>query len=427
MGSLTSLALACTAVGAGWFRKEDERLGPTAYLSSRRTTKTAVRPIVCLGDSITRGLVCRDWVGSLNQRLDGVPVVNAGVNFEGVEDMLKRLNEVLECHPSHVVVLAGSSEVRAEISELEGWIGDVVNGHEQTSGQEPVERFASVLEEIRDRIIAAGAQVALVSPPVLGEEAWSTENCRTALYAATVRRVAEDESGCTYLPLFERAFAKLPLKGGIPYDGSRFASWMAEVVVDEGVRREDLVELQTQRGLQATLDLVHPSEEVLETLEEMVAEFVGGRFEALDVRYEMSEGIAERRPSERPAEQRRWRQPKKAPPRKAAQPSAGEAQAQQAEAQQRLAIQGIVRTLKKLEKAGRQLVPLSDLEAEFGAQWKAPLPPQLQGEEQLAAFLAAWPRKVELVDWEGEPCVQLAGGHDRPSRLARKASKARLQ
>eukprot|EP00971_Amphidinium_carterae_P233248 4629630-Amphidinium_carterae.1 len=54
-----------------------------------------------------------------------------------------------------------------------------------------VEDYEADLIAIRDKLLAAGACVALVSPPVLGEDSESVANVRAAAYAMAVKQVAE--------------------------------------------------------------------------------------------------------------------------------------------------------------------------------------------------------------------------------------------
>lgn len=138
-----------------------------------------------------------------------------------------------------------------------------------------VENYEADLIDIRDRLLATGACVALVSPPVLGEDRNSEANQRCAKYAEVVRRTAaRGGERCTYLPLFERTAAALPAGSGSPYDGLRFFGWLCLLCVDIHVRRRCLKEVQRERNLGVTVDLVHLGPAAAEQLVEMVTDFV---------------------------------------------------------------------------------------------------------------------------------------------------------
>jgi len=168
-------------------------------------------PVICVGDSLTRGNLSADWVGKLRQMLTNdanKPVLNAGVNMQCISNVKQRIEEVIACKPSHVTVLVGTNDMKAQASAFEGWLYKVF-------GQIPkvgtLETYELDLTEIRDRLLAAGARVALVSPPVLGEDINSPANQRATSFAEVVQRTAANGGErCTYFPLFEQTYAELP-------------------------------------------------------------------------------------------------------------------------------------------------------------------------------------------------------------------------
>jgi len=234
-------------------------------------------PVVCLGDSLTRGNLSADWVAELRQRLTSgeesrKAVINAGVNMQCVKNVLNRLDEVIACRPSHVTVLVGTNDLKAMESSVEGWLYRVFGKIPKVP---TIEEYERDLQEIRDRLLAAGACVALVSPPVLGEDINCVANQRAAAFAATVRNVAlAGGERCTYLPLFEETSAKLPNNGGRPYDGMRFFWWLCLLCFDIHLLKRDLAEVQRERELGVTVDLVHLGPQAASSLVEMTESFV---------------------------------------------------------------------------------------------------------------------------------------------------------
>src|SRR5690348_361926 len=79
----------------------------------------ARRRVVCLGDSITRGQLSVDYVAMLSNRQSLAPFVftNAGANGELTENVLRRLDKVIELHPDLITVLIGSNDANASMSE----------------------------------------------------------------------------------------------------------------------------------------------------------------------------------------------------------------------------------------------------------------------------------------------------------------------
>jgi len=255
----------------------DTKNSPAAYLEGKcGDTPSWASPVVCLGDSLTCGNMSADWVGTLRDKLasrrGSTTVLNAGRNMHCARNLLNRLDEVIACRPSHVTVLVGTNDLKGELSPMEGKTYELCNGLERPPTLEDYERD---LREIRDRLLAAGACVALVSPPVLGEDPMSAANLRAAAYAATVKRVArEGGSFCAYLPLFEKTSQALPAEGGRPYSGPQAFAWMCMLCVDLYVRRRSFEDVMQERGLGVTCDLVHLGSEAAEQMAAMAESFV---------------------------------------------------------------------------------------------------------------------------------------------------------
>lgn len=242
-------------------------------------SEPSAAPVVCLGDSLTRGNLSADWVADLRQRLtskeedsNNTSVINAGVNMQCIKNVLNRLDEVIACKPSHVTVLVGTNDIKAMASPMEGWLYQVFGKIPKVP---TIEEYERDLKEIRDRLLEAGACVALVSPPVLGEDVNCPANQRAAAFAATVERVAKDGGEhCTYLPLFEETSSTLPKDGGRAYDGLRFFWWLCLLCFDIHLLNRDLGEVQRERRLGVTLDLVHLGPEAAKSLVDMTASFI---------------------------------------------------------------------------------------------------------------------------------------------------------
>jgi len=270
---LVSLAIIRVAVS------EEKKNTPRTFLQNANVWKepTQASRIVCVGDSLTRGNLSADWVSqlrtSLTQRYgEPLTVLNAGVNMECAPNIRRRLDEIIACRPSHVSVLVGTNDLKAGLSSIEGFMYRVFG---QLPEAPTLESYEQDLVEIRERLTSAGACVALVSPPVLGEDVNSEANRRAAAFAEVVRRVAaEGGERCAYIPLFERTSAVLPENGGKSYNGFHFFALLCTLCVDVHIRQRGLDELQRERELGVTVDLVHLGPSAASQLVEMVAEFV---------------------------------------------------------------------------------------------------------------------------------------------------------
>ncbi|NUR90810.1 MAG: SGNH/GDSL hydrolase family protein, partial [Nonomuraea sp.] len=162
--------------------------------------------LICLGDSITRGQVSVDYVAMLRDRLPGTDVINAGVNHEPSSKLLDRLDDVIARDPDVVTVLIGTNDANATLSEPRAralrkrW-----KLRETPTAAGYAANLAAVAKRLQDETMA---RVALLSPPVIGEDLDSLPVRRSAEFAAIARKVAADQ-GVTYLPLNERMTADL--------------------------------------------------------------------------------------------------------------------------------------------------------------------------------------------------------------------------
>ncbi|CAE7925942.1 unnamed protein product [Symbiodinium sp. KB8] len=255
---------------------DDDEDTPRSFLKKRRRRRKLRQdsaPIVCLGDSITRGNLSTDWVSSLREELNQGLVLNAGINMQCSQNIQERIGEVIQCKPSHVTVLVGTNDLKAALSPVEGFMYQVFGQLPEVPSLESYER---TLRDIKERLIDAGANVALVSPPVLGEDHQSEANKRAAEFASVVRKVAESGGKmCTYLPLFEMTYAALP-KGrlGRPYCGMNFFAWCCLLCWDMHILQRDPADIQRERNLDVTLDLVHLGPGAAKGLADMVQNFV---------------------------------------------------------------------------------------------------------------------------------------------------------
>jgi acyl-CoA thioesterase-1 len=138
--------------------------------------------LVCLGDSITQA---EDGYVSVMAALiaarypeRAIRVVNAGIGGNKAPDMLDRLErDVLAQRPDWVTVSVG--------------INDVWHGLDDPTRGVSLADYEPTVEQIVSRLQEAGAQVALVTPTVIGEETGGAPNQKLAEYTAAMERIAQ--------------------------------------------------------------------------------------------------------------------------------------------------------------------------------------------------------------------------------------------
>lgn len=138
--------------------------------------------LVCFGDSITQNSVgyC-PMIAALiaaSYPTRNICVVNAGIGGNKIHDLLGRLDrDVLAHKPDWVTVSIGINDV---------WHGLADGGHSGVS----IETYREGLAELVDRIVAAGANVVLLPPTVIGEDPSSAGNVKLVDYRAAVHAIA---------------------------------------------------------------------------------------------------------------------------------------------------------------------------------------------------------------------------------------------
>jgi lysophospholipase L1-like esterase len=158
--------------------------------------------VLCLGDSITRGVYSFDWVGVLQEKLPACRFVNAGRDGELAYNARLRVDAELSCRPDVVIVMLGTNDVNALTSDYNTRRAAKIHHLPQTPS---LEWYAENIRAIvsRARELAPAVRLALMSPPVLGEDLANVANRLLPDYCAVLQQIARD-NGAEYLPLHER-------------------------------------------------------------------------------------------------------------------------------------------------------------------------------------------------------------------------------
>ncbi|QZH69395.1 SGNH/GDSL hydrolase family protein [Mycolicibacterium farcinogenes] len=163
----------------------------------------ASRTILCVGDSNTRGQYGVDYVAPLAARLRShdVTVTGAGVNGDCSANVLQRLDSIIKQRPSAVVILIGTNDIWSTLSEKNA--GRMVR-RKQLPAAPTLGVFRENLAAITRRLRAqTDARIALMSPPVLGQDIASRAGHTGQRFSVAVEEVAAAHD-VSYLPLHER-------------------------------------------------------------------------------------------------------------------------------------------------------------------------------------------------------------------------------
>jgi lysophospholipase L1-like esterase len=144
--------------------------------------------IVFLGDSITAGGVgAQGYITVIKNTLNekqkdlAIELVGAGISGNKVPDLQKRVErDVVAKKPTIVFIYIG--------------INDVWHGEKDPTRGTPKEKFEAGLKEVIGKIAAAGGQVVLCTPTVIGEKKDGANKLDAQLdeYADISRKVAKE-------------------------------------------------------------------------------------------------------------------------------------------------------------------------------------------------------------------------------------------
>lgn len=215
-GFLVSVAVAPVAYVVAQVQRRAEG-DVEDYLSGPPATQP---PVVCLGASIVRGRASVDFVQILRDRFPERTFVNAGVNGNTVWEVLQRVDDVLACEPSEVMILVGTNDVLATLAP-DG--GAKVRDGKHLPTVPSAHDYLINLDAIVARLQVAGCRVAVASLPPLGQDLEAPANVRLREFNEAIGEVAL-RRGATYLPVYE-ALAHELVTAGAAHGPEWTGSW----------------------------------------------------------------------------------------------------------------------------------------------------------------------------------------------------------
>lgn len=216
---------------------------------------TARQTLICVGDSITRGNVSANYVTRVSDMLDpmGVHVVNAGVNGDLAENVLRRLDDIIAQRPDAVTVLVGTNDVNAQFDEV--WLRRYRRDQKLTEDPS-VATYIANMARILDRLEeATDARIAVLEIPPLGEDLDSRMNTLVAEYNTALRRLAA-ERRLACLPLNSALVERLPADRTPPPYAGRTLDVMTSGLSHLLLRR-NWDDIARRRGLSLLTDHIH--------------------------------------------------------------------------------------------------------------------------------------------------------------------------
>ena len=175
------------------------------------STPARERPVVVAGASIVRGRASVDFVQMLRERFPSRTLVNAGVNGNVAWELLQRVDRIIACRPSQVVILIGTNDVQATLTP------DAMRSTRESKHlpEDPsLGWYAACLRDTVVRLQGAGVNVALCSLPPIGQDLDAPVNAVVREANNAIHDVCI-ETGAAYLPVYERLTDLLASQGAI--------------------------------------------------------------------------------------------------------------------------------------------------------------------------------------------------------------------
>ncbi|MHA1727205.1 MAG: SGNH/GDSL hydrolase family protein [Promethearchaeota archaeon] len=179
--------------------------------------------VVFIGDSITRGNYGVNYIKILMERLNysEYEFINAGINGDLTVNVLKRLDEIIQCKPDFVILLIGSNDVNGSQSSKWAKVYELTKNVPKDPLFWTEERFKEDLGKIIRKLMEEiRALIAIGSIPPIGECPNTPSFEDSKRYSRIIENLAADFN-VNYLPLNETITTQIqenPTQPNFPYE-----------------------------------------------------------------------------------------------------------------------------------------------------------------------------------------------------------------
>lgn len=247
---------------------------PPSFLN-KRTSLSAKKVIVCIGDSLTHGKVSYNYVDILSEILDpeGYYLINAGINSEHAYHAFQRLDDIIKCKPDFITILIGSNDANATLSE-ENRIRAVKKKKLPTLPTDSFfrENLINICTKLRAKTVA---KIALLSIPPIGEEFHHDAFKTATRYSQIIKEIAVKQE-ITYIPIHEKMTIFLENQNNQPLV-SYGNNW--KVVMYKGILLHFLLnrsfdDISESNGFLILTDLLHLNSKGAEIIAHSIKDFI---------------------------------------------------------------------------------------------------------------------------------------------------------
>lgn len=245
---------------------------PTA--DNRQNLDPNRKILVCVGDSNTHGNVSYNWVDDLVNDFPAYQILNAGINADLTNTLLKRLNDTIACKPNYITLLIGTNDVQATMSQKQEKRYREMNkiGADETSNFETFcQNYSKIIQRLKTETYA---KIAVFSLPILGEDLINSANIKGDKYSNFIKEIAQNED-LIYLPL--REMQKEYLKQNPPQ--SKYTYEDTFMVMNLSILKNIFLErswdkISEEHGFMLTPDNIHQNSISGKMILELVQNFI---------------------------------------------------------------------------------------------------------------------------------------------------------
>ena len=181
----------------------------------------AQRTLVCLGDSITEGMIGASYVDKLRAHLPGVRVINAGVNGDTTLHLLRRVErDVIAHQPDVVTVMVGLNDLTTAYGLPSSKLYYRTFKNLQITLTPPtfIRAYRRLIGVVRER---THARIALCTLTTIGEHLDDPAQQYVDTYSQIIRALAAQEQ----LPLIDVRASFLAALARDPRIGPPYRIW----------------------------------------------------------------------------------------------------------------------------------------------------------------------------------------------------------
>ena len=181
------------------------RNNPKQYM--QQTTSHPIsqkQTLVVIGDSLTHGTLSVNYVELLSERFKHEPlpvdVINAGVNGDHAFHVLRRVFDIICCHPDFITILIGTNDAASSVNLN---ANPIFFSRKTLPQPSTLAFFTSNLQSLVSQLKSeTHAKIAVLSLPPIGEDLNQPVGQASIAFSKAIHAVAE-HLNVEYLPIHE--------------------------------------------------------------------------------------------------------------------------------------------------------------------------------------------------------------------------------